>query len=149
MNIRLHNGIGEQAGASLQRLTDARVLFAASRWRGAMYLAGYAVECLLKTKLMQIYDCRTLRELELELELKRRSILPAHGTVFTHHLEGLLRLAPGHHRLLNNSEMSYLFNDVNRWTPHWRYDPKQASPEEATQFMTHVDRVMHWINTNI
>ena len=39
-----------------------------------MYIAGYAVECLLKTKLMQIYGCQNLRELEEVLQ--RRSVLP-------------------------------------------------------------------------
>ena len=147
MNINLYNGIREQAGASRQRLADAQALFAASRWRGAMYLAGYAVECLLKAKLMQIYDGRTLRE--LEAELKRRSILPAHGTVFTHQLRNLLKLAPGHNRLLQNPELHHMFSNVNRWTPHWRYDPFQADLGEATQFMLHVGRVMHWISTNL
>ncbi len=147
MNINLHNGVREQAGASRQRLADAQALFAASRWRGAMYLAGYAVECLLKAKLMQIYDCRTLRE--LESELKRRSILPAHGTVFTHQLKDLIRLAPGHPRLLNNSQMLSVFNDVNRWTPSWRYIPTQATAGEATQFMDSTKKLMHWLSTNL
>ncbi len=30
------------------RLLDAKALFAARRWSGAYYLAGYAVECALK-----------------------------------------------------------------------------------------------------
>lgn len=147
MNINLHNGVREQAGASRQRLADAQALFAASRWRGAMYLAGYAVECLLKAKLMQIYDCRTLRE--LESELKRRSILPSHGTVFTHQLEDLLRLAPGFHRLTQNYQLAGMFNKVNQWTPNWRYDSAQANSGEAAEFMAYVDKVMHWISTNL
>lgn len=147
MNINLHNGIHEQAGASRERLADAQVLYAASRWRGAMYLAGYAIECLLKAKLMQIYDCRTLRE--LELELKRRSLLPAHRTVFTHQLETLLSLAPGAHRLTQNHELARAFRNVNQWAPQWRYNPRQVNSAEAARFMSHVDKVMHWINTNI
>ena len=64
MNRNLHNGISELAEASRQRLADAKALLNASRWRGAMYIGGYAVECLLKTKLMHIYDCKNLSELE-------------------------------------------------------------------------------------
>ena len=64
MNRNLHNGVSELAGASRQRLADAKALLNASRWRGAMYMAGYAVECLLKTKLMHIYNCQNLGELE-------------------------------------------------------------------------------------
>jgi hypothetical protein len=55
-----------------------------------MYLAGYAIECLLKTKLMRKFDCRHLRELEDELQ--SRGAISAQATVFTHQLEVLLKL---------------------------------------------------------
>lgn len=45
-------GIAEQTKASVHRLDDAYALYQAARWRGAMYVAGYAVECLIKSKLM-------------------------------------------------------------------------------------------------
>ncbi len=147
MNHNLHNGISELAVASRQRLADARVLFNASRHRGAMYMAGYAVECLLKTKLLHIYDCNNLRELE-EL-LRQRSILPTNRTVFTHQLEDLLRLTPGYNRLKRNTDVWHSFHEINRWTPHWRYTPKQATRQEAIEFMTDIENVMHWINTNL
>ena len=82
MNHDLHDSIREQASASRQRLEDARVLLRASRWRGSMYIAGYAVECLLKTKLMPIYDCKNLRELDDVLQ--KRFVLPVGSTTFTH-----------------------------------------------------------------
>jgi len=44
MNRDLHNGVSELAGASHQRLADAKALLNAVRWRGAMYMAGYAAE---------------------------------------------------------------------------------------------------------
>ena len=50
MNRNLHDGVSEQANASRQRLADAKVLRKASRWRGAMYMAGYAVEGLWHAK---------------------------------------------------------------------------------------------------
>lgn len=34
---------------SLERIEDARELLAASRWSGAYYLAGYSLECALKS----------------------------------------------------------------------------------------------------
>ena len=147
MNRNLHDGVSELAGASRQRLEDARALLNASRWRGAMYMAGYAVECLLKTKLMHIYDCKNLRELE-DL-LRQRSILPVHRTVFTHQLEDLLRLTPGYNRLMQNRDTLALFNKVNRWIPNWRYTSKLTDRREATEFMTSIERFMHWINNNL
>ena len=81
-----HSGVTEQRRASLQRLKDARVLLAGNRWHGAMYMAGYAVECLLKFKLMRQWNCRNLVELETELGKKGGG-----PKVFTHNLEELLR----------------------------------------------------------
>ena len=34
--------------AALQRKNDAHALLEKQRWRGAMYLGGYAIECKLK-----------------------------------------------------------------------------------------------------
>ena len=147
MNRNLHNGISELAVASRQRLADAQALLNASRWRGAMYMAGYAVECLLKTKLLHIYDCKNLRELE-DL-LRQRSILPAHRTVFTHELEGLLRLTPSYSRLRQDRDFWRMFQVVNLWNPQWRYTVKQTTYQEAAKFLTFIENVMHWIHTNL
>ena len=147
MNRNLHNGVSELAAASRQRLADAQALFNASRWRGAMYMAGYAVECLLKTRLIHIYDCKNLRELE-DL-LRQRSMLPENRTVFTHQLEDLLRLTPGYNRLIRNREMLPLFNKVNQWTPNWRYTSKSTHRREATEFMISIESFMQWINNNL
>ncbi len=147
MNRNLHDGVSELDGASRQRLADAKALLNADRWRGAMYMAGYAVECLLKTKLMHIYECKNLRELEDILQ--QRSILPANRTIFTHQLEDLLRLTPGYNRLMRNREMLPLFNKVNQWTPNWRYTSKSINRREATEFMTSIESFMQWVNNNL
>lgn len=147
MNRNLYDGVSELDGASRQRLADAKVLFNAFRWRGAMYMAGYAVECLLKTRLMHIYDCKNLRE--LEDMLRQRSVLPANRTVFTHQLEDLLRLTPGYNRLMRNREMLPLFNKINQWTPNWRYTSKSTNRREATEFMTSIESFMQWVNNNL
>jgi hypothetical protein len=81
--------------------------------------------------------------------LQRRGILTAHGTVFTHHLEVLLRLANGIDRLRLNEEHWRLFNMVNRWVPAWRYTADLANPEDAKDFLTAVEKVSHWIENNI
>ncbi|MDE0396366.1 MAG: hypothetical protein OXL96_01025 [Candidatus Poribacteria bacterium] len=147
MNQDLHDSIRDQAVASRQRLEDAKVLLRASRWRGSMYIAGYAVECLLKTKLMQIYDCKNLRE--LDDVLLRRSVLPVGSTTFIHQLETLFKLTPSYHRLQQNQDIWSLFNVVNRWVPKWRYVSKQTTRDEASFFMDAVEKVMQWIDNNI
>jgi len=143
----MFNGVSEQSKAGKHRMDDARALFNAIRWRGAMYMAGYSVECLLKTKLMRRFNCRHLRELEAELQAK--GILAEQATVFTHQLERLLRLAEGIDRLRENEEHWRLFNIVNRWLPAWRYTADLSSADDAKDFLDAVEQVSRWIENNV
>lgn len=136
----LFYGVSEQAKAAKHRMDDARALLNATRWRGEM-------ECLLKTKLMQMYSCRHLRELEDELQGKE--ILAAHATAFTHQLELLLRLTNAIDRLRQNEEHWRMFNMVNRWVPAWRYTADFSNAEDATDYLAAVDQVSHWIQNNV
>jgi hypothetical protein len=142
-----YSGVSEQAKASQHRLDDARALIDAKRWRGAMYLGGYAVECLLKTKLMQMFDCQNL--VELDAVLHQREEIASHTTVFTHSLEILLRLAQGRDRLQQDPAMWQLFNEVNEWVPAWRYNPKPPAPADARDFLNAVEHIRHWIEHNV
>ena len=90
MSRDLYQGVSEQAKAGRHRLDDARILPGGVRWRGSMYLAGYAIECLLKTKLMKMFDCRTLGE--LEDELRGQNLIHENTSIFSHQLEFLMRL---------------------------------------------------------
>jgi HEPN domain-containing protein len=143
----LFYGVTEQGKAGKHRLDDARALLNADRWRGAMYLAGYAIECLLKTKLMRMFDCRHLRELEDDLQ--RRALIPAGVTIFTPQLELLLRLAGGLDRLRQNEAFWRLFNIVNRWVPAWRYSADLSNCDDAEDFLEAVEKVSRWIENNV
>lgn len=143
----LFYGVSEQSKAAKHRMDDARALFNAARWRGAMYLAGYSIECLLKTKLMRKFDCRHL--VGLEDELQRRGLLPHHATIFTHHLEDLLRLSEGLDRLRQNVQLWRQFNIVNRWVPAWRYTADLSKRDDAEDFLAAVEQVGQWIDNNV
>lgn len=147
MTRDLFYGVSEQGRAGKHRMDDARALLNAVRWRGAMYLAGYSVECLLKTKLMRMFDCRHL--LELEEELQRRGVLANDATVFTHQLERLLELTNALERLRQNREHWQLFNLVNRWVPAWRYTADLSNQEDAYDFIEAVDKLARWIDNNV
>ena len=140
-------GITEQSKASKHRLDDTEGLFKTARWRGAMYIAGYSIECLLKAKLMEIYNCRNLYQLEDELQ--KRGILTTRATVFTHQLEPLLRLAQGFTRLRQNRRMWLSFAVVNRWLPAWRYTADLSNREDAEEFLEAVKKIRDWIQHNI
>jgi HEPN domain-containing protein len=143
----LFYGVSEQGKAGKHRMDDARVLFNGARWRGAMYMAGYAVECLLKTKLMRMFDCRHLRELDEELQ--RRGVLAAQATVFTHQLELLLRITNAMDRLRQNEEHWRLFTMVNRWVPAWRYTADMSNLDDAKDFLDAVEKILHWLDHNV
>ena len=147
MTRDLFIGITEHSKSSVHRRDDAHALLNAARWRGAMYMAGYSIECLLKSKLIRMFGCTTLRDLEEELQ--RRNLLAEQATIFTHHLEVLLRLANGLDRLRKNNELWPLFNIVNRWIPAWRYNPDLSNPEDAGNYLNAVDKIRHWIDNNL
>ncbi len=145
MAAKLHTGVTELRKAGQHRLADAKVLFAGGRWRGAMYLAGYAVECLLKFKLMRQWQCRNLVELEDRLQEKRIAF-----AAYTHSLELLLRMAGGKDRLRNNDILWRKFsNRVNGWQPAWRYDSDLSSAAQAEDFLEAVQEVLSWIENNL
>jgi HEPN domain-containing protein len=143
----LFHGVSEQSKASKHRRDDAQALLNSVRWRGAMYLAGYSVECLLKAKFMRRFDCRHLRE--LEEELRRRNLASDQDTIYTHHLERLLKWADGFDRLRRDRALWPLFTLVNQWIPAWRYNPDLSNREDAEDFLDAVDQVMRWIENNV
>jgi hypothetical protein len=143
----LYQGVSELAKVSRHRLDDARALLNATHWRGSMYLTGYAIECLLKTKLMRMYGCRTLTDLEDELRV--RNALPANASIFSHHIEFLMGLTKAPPRLRQGREVWADFNTVNRRVPAWRYSADLADYDTASDFFGAVERLAKWVEHNI
>jgi HEPN domain-containing protein len=145
MARRPHSGVTDQRKAGIHRLEDAQVLFQNGRWRGAMYLAGYAVECRIKYKLMRRWNCFNL--LELERRFAERGIAEA---PFTHNLEILLRAANATDRLKQNERVWQKFTHVvNFWEPAWRYSSNPASERAAREFLEAVEMTVRWIENNL
>jgi hypothetical protein len=142
-----YNGVTEQRKAGLHRLEDAMALLAAVRCRGAMYMAGYAVACKLKAKLMQVYGCHHLDELQQTLVDK--GLLGDNSTVKTHQLHRLLHMTNAGPRLRQDKETWRAFTLANEWMPAWRYHADQSDPEDAGDFLDAVRHVVHWLDTNI
>src|SRR6185437_9354609 len=143
MSRQDHGGVSDQDKAAKHRMIDAETLFSEGRWRGSMYLGGYAVECLLKCKLMQMFGCHHLYE--LEDELRRRRILREDQTVFTHQLEILATCAGAIGRIRRNREIRQTFSKVNQWVPAWRYNPDLANHDIADDFISAVRTIIAWI----
>lgn len=140
-------GKNEQRRAGIHRLADAQSLLSQGRWRGSMYMAGYAIECLPKTKQMVKFDCPTLTE--LDIELRRRGLLAGGDSIYSHHLEKMLSLTERHKAIKRNIILWRQFVVVNRWSAPWRYDSRPSSQDEAETFLSAVDTVAGWIGSNI
>jgi HEPN domain-containing protein len=147
MPRELHGGVSDQEKAAKHRMADADALFIQERWRGSMYLAGYAVECLLKAKLMRKFRCYHLED--LEGQLRRRRLLTESQTVFTHQLEFLLRWTGALDRLRRDGANRRTFNIVNEWVPAWRYNPDLSNRDTADDFNSAVRRILTWIENNV
>lgn len=128
-------------------MDDARALFNATRWRGAMYLAGYSLECLLKVKLMRMFGCPNL--LDLEDELRGKSRLPTDATVFTHHLRPLLELTGRLDPLRQNEAEWRGWNLVNQWVPAWRYAADLSNVDDARFSLQAVESISRWVENNM
>lgn len=112
--------------------------------RGAMYLAGYAIECKIKAKAMELHGCATLSELRAQLRLSSEN-------VYSHALESLVTdlLPKGtKNRLFGGWARVPFITQVNTWSPNWRYDPSIPGVPKARQFLEAIDVVWNWLENN-
>lgn len=142
-----YGGRTEQAKAAFKRRDDARALAEKERWRGAMYLGGYAVECRLKAKLMEMFNARTLDDLGKILSRKTRGKV----NVATHSIEYLFGFTGARDRLLShgNERVLKAYRCCNTWTTSWRYRPDDGKSEECEQFLNAVEVFYGFIGSSI
>ena len=143
-----HSGRTDQTKAAVKRLIDARRLQEQRRWRGAMYLGGYSVECRLKARLMERYHLDRLEQLEDEIANR----LGRQVNVFTHSIEALFVLTGARDRLLQDPRHPTAlsaFQRCNRWKPAWRYNPNDGTEDECDDFMEAVEEFGRYITNNI
>jgi hypothetical protein len=145
--------IADQRKAAFKRLRDAVKLLNCppgdDDWleekglhaRGAMYLAGYAVECKLKAVAMEIFRCRDLRELQSKWSVTEQD-------VFSHGLEAIAMRLPTYKRFRQSPVWKDFAGQVNRWRPSWRYDPADHLNKSAVAFIEAVRAVYNWLDKN-
>lgn len=133
------NGRSEMSKAALHRRKDAGVLLAQHRFLGAMYLAGYAIECKLKAKLIYQLRVLTLEELEHKMGAALR----------IHNLEELASNLMGWKQALTQSKFKRNWSHVRVWSVTWRYDREVSDPAKAEKFIASVDEVLKWLENNV
>ena len=120
-NLKKSNG-DDYPAAALKHLQDAEVLLKGRRFDGAAYLAGYVVECALKT-LIQVESGRQVRHShELTSLLDELDVLAVQATTRTGRL--YVRVAAA----LRTA-------DVLCWKPRMRYRGPEVTSSEADAWL--------------
>lgn len=125
------------------RLLDAESLLAAGRWSAAYYLAGYAIECALKSCILAYVE-RTGIIFEDRRFLEK---------CWTHDLESLVaaaRLQAEHGRwIAANAAFAGCWSTVKDWSEASRYvRTSEVMARELYQAISHdPDGVLKWIKT--
>ena len=115
--------------------------------RGAMYLAGYAVECLLKAYLIQNLNSPTLASAidKLNEQRLRRGLERVENIARTaagHKLSYLVRLAD---LLQYPAYDPKLWGRVALWSSSWRYETDLVMRSSALEFVEDVQAAVDWL----
>lgn len=120
--------------SAINRYEEAALLYAAGKCTGAIYLAGYAVECMLKVMVLATvpsgdqakFAKRTFRGSDgHDFELLRSTYFSRRGA----------RFPPA---------ITQRFTLVSVWSTDLRYDPKEAKDAEAQAFLAAVKGIIQW-----
>lgn len=146
MPARVHSqGKTDLIKAGIHRLKDAWQLLESGRLRGAMYLAGYAVECKLKARLLDQHRVVTLAELERVLQRKMRRRIG----LYIHDLNGLGSLLAGWNRLSGFPAFQRCWKVALSWSVEWRYAREHALVQEARAFLSSIEECLRWIERSV
>jgi hypothetical protein len=146
--MRRYDGLSEYRKVAQHRLHDAQELLMEPtleleagirdrrHLRGAMYLAGYSVECILKAYIISCSgEHRTLAEIAPEFTGNAGHSLDR--LLLRSGLEGDLGVHLADWQLCRT------------WTPDWRYSPDVPSRGEAMSFVAASQRVHAWIRSRV
>ena len=123
---------------AVQRYEDAQILLDAAHTTGAVYLAGYAIECILKSLLLS-----TLAVGPREAMIKSFRGAKAHDFDWlrTKYLKDRHARFP--------PEITEAFSLVNVWSTDLRYQPRTMKTEEAESFLGSVSIIILWAKNRI
>lgn len=124
------------------RIVDAKILLDESRFSGAYYLLGYAVECALKACIAKQIKEHDFPDKQLVFDS------------YTHNLEKLLRISGAKHMfdslIKTNQFFEVNWNIVKDWTEGSRYD-NNVSEVKARDLLNAVtdetNGVLTWLKT--
>lgn len=123
---------------AFQRFEEAEVLFKAEYTTGAVYLAGYAIECILKALVLMAVPAET-----------RPDTMKSFRGGKAHEYEWLrsLYLTNGGARFPR--DITQHFTLVNDWSTDLRYTPRTVREDDAEAFLASAVAIIRWADGRI
>ncbi len=118
---------------ALQRHDDAQVLLRADHTTGAVYLAGYGVERILKALILEGLG-----------PTARTVMLASFRGAMAHDFEWLRTQYLEHGGARYPRDVTQAFTLVNGWSTDLRYLPRTLKAEEAEGFLSAAEQIIHW-----
>jgi len=119
---------------AFQRLEDGVALLDISRPRAAIYLTGYAIECILKALLLMSTPAGD-----------RAEVLATFRGAVAHNIDWLRERVIQRIGRLPVGENRYL-SLVSSWSTDMRYEPGPGDPEDAESFLAAARSILAWAN---
>jgi hypothetical protein len=118
---------------AFQRFEEAEVLLKAEYTTGAVYLAGYAIECILKALVLAAVPVGN-----------RPAVMRSFRGGKAHEYEWLrsLYLTNGGARFPR--DITQHFTLVNDWSTDLRYTPRSVRDDDAAAFLTSAVTIIRW-----
>jgi len=120
-----------------ERLAEAKVLLANGHSSGAYYLAGYAIECALKSKIARGFRSDEIPELKTVQK------------IYTHDLSVLVGLAGLSRELEENLDLYRRWTIAKSWSEGARY--KSWNDDDASAIVAAVDGedgILAWLRSH-
>jgi HEPN domain len=118
---------------AVQRYEEAQILFRANHTTGAVYLAGYGIECIMKALILSSIPSRRARSVMETFRGHR-----AHDYEW---LRGQYYEKGGAHF---PREVSLNFTLANYWSTKLRYTPGNLKLGDAEDFLAAVAAIIEW-----
>lgn len=143
---------GQLRAVSERRFADACCLRDSGhreRANGAIYMAGFVIECLLKALLLERHP--NLQRLVDRAKLSE-SDREVHSLLYSHELDDMLGFLPELEKKLTGlrtkagGSVWTQFNDIcEEWTVYARFSPANAKLEDARRYLETVEEVKKWL----
>lgn len=117
---------------ALQRRDEAQFLLANHYTNASTYLAGYAIECMLKALILKNTPPK-----------HQRTVVESFRGKSGHNFETLKHLL-AQRGILYSKEISAALGRVAHWTTDLRYEARKLQQQEAADFMKATLQIVSW-----